>query len=159
MSDTLTTAQSALIDEVRQWIEDTTDDDGDPIVGTGIVWNQNVWFKHNSDVWFDTVTDLDNWWLTEGGADCYDCGTSCCVAGYAVLQHRLNAPEDDPVFSPDLNLDIGEQAAELLGLSPRQSEWLFSEQRTKDEILASLREASTDCAWPLHGRMVELEED
>ena len=113
---------------------------------------QNGQYPHwEQDVWLRTITTDD------GGESCmyfapgqagqelaHDCGTRCCVAGYAVL-----AALDKGLTLPSrLSRDWDDAGAKLLGLSHPNAVWMFAGERTRDELTAALDHALRTSEWP-----------
>lgn len=103
----------ALLREVIEQIEKTPN-----------LWDQSSWYN------------LDN-----------ECGTSYCVAGWVAVKRGHEPPQinlyedDDDIWeiekSPGEYVHVSEWSEYELGLSEDQADWLFSGNRTLEEIKAT----------------------
>jgi hypothetical protein len=105
------------------------------------------------------VQNPDSTWYTDAKETLPQCGTSMCVAGWAVHLAGLKpAPEDaftssftegivitdvETVWNGDFEEHISDVAADLLGLDPDQADALFEPFWTHAEVLAMMDEAIT----------------
>jgi hypothetical protein len=125
-----------------------TIEDGAGSLGT---WDQTVWGYDNNTARGGTPTELDH---PELGVVVVEpnCGTSMCFAGWtvilghpgsALLCHRDNGLANECVLKDGTVVDIGDEAARLLGLDQeKDEEWDSSEAEVlfdSDNCLATIR--------------------
>lgn len=106
----------------------------------GAHWNQGCWWQGR-----DPLLGMPVAWLLE-----HKCGTTGCVAGWTVAleypQARFHGTSW--VKLPGVALeDIPGLADEILDLTEDQSEWLFDDNRTLDEVLWALENDDPDWDW------------
>jgi hypothetical protein len=109
------------------------------IVKSGKHYNQGSWFS--SVVFYES--SFRNGGEIRRTFEKNVCGTTACVAGHAVvLTLPKNATYDwrqDQVILPDgSDVYVQTYAADVMGLSFTESEWLFDGNREVDDVIAAL---------------------
>jgi hypothetical protein len=83
------------------------------------------------------------------------CGTTGCVAGWAVIlgddpKTKVYGFWRDALQTPDgKHVQVMARARELLGLSEKQADYLFEGDRTREEVLEALDALIKDISTPL----------
>lgn len=102
-----------LLQEIRNWVLATRKLDGDPDESHRIVWDQMVWNARR------------------------ECGTACCVAGYAALKAPPECVVGDSfVLLPGKRCQsIRNYARDVLGLTDDQATTLFDTDNLSSEVV------------------------
>ena len=138
-------------------------------------WDQSVWvqlsFQARDEVGEiilnerDSTNDLEDKHVAAGEAVLNSCGTSGCVAGWAVLLgtplvelgEQITGILDSCQVSDDYHHScleapydgrfIALRAQQLLGLSDSQAQYLFGTDIEEDQVIAYLENAIADEKW------------
>lgn len=119
-------------------------------------WRQDVWLRTGQPTTGAMLAEVD-------GAG--ECGTVACIAGWAAivaLPAGAEPRQQDPWMWRAIAIPDGEDrlieyvAAEVLDLDWREAGWLFSEERTRDDVLWALDSIAAGLRF---GVTLDLEDD